>query len=207
VKINIDTSSFFDKNRPLRDGFYNLNSAVVKGLRARVSEDNPITKALFINLEFIKDIPTLPIIKTPKYLIFPSFKMKDNEIVSSITNILNMIENLPLENLLLSANKLIADTNEPFTNLIKELSQTNKAIKTLLKNKETQNITKELNITLKKLSELLISTKKITDGDSQKSIIAGQISMMLREITKASSSMTKFLNKIDKKPNSLIFGD
>ena len=207
VEVSIDTSSFLDKNRPLKSGFYNLKNAVIKGLRARVSEENPITKALFINLEFIKNIPTLPIINTPKYLIFPSFKMKDNEIVSSITNILNMIENLPLENLLLSANKLIVDTNEPFTNLIKELSQTNKAIKTLLKNKETQNITKELNITLKKLSELLISTKKITDGDSQKSIIAGQISMMLHEITKASSSMTKFLNKIDKKPNSLIFGD
>lgn len=207
VKIDIDTSAFFDKNRPLKNGFYNLESAVVKGLRARISEENPITKALFINLEFINNIPTLPIINTPKYLIFPSFKMENNEIISSVTNILNMIENLPLENLLLSANKLIVDTNEPFTNLIKELSQTNKAIKTLLKNKETQNITKELNITLKKLSELLISTKKITDGDSQKSIIAGQISMMLHEITKASSSMSNFLNKIDKKPNSLIFGD
>ncbi len=207
VEVSIDTSSFLDKNRPLKSGFYNLKSAVIKGLRARVSEENPITKALFINLEFIKDIPTLPIINTPKYLIFPSYKMKNNEIMSSITNILNMIENLPLEKLLLSANKLIVDTNEPFTNLILELSQTNQAIKTLLKNKETQNITKELNKTLRKLSELLISTKKITDGDSQKSILAGQISVMLHEITKASSSVNNFVNKIDKKPNSLIFGD
>lgn len=207
VEVSIDTSAFLDKNRPLKSGFDNLKTAVEKGLRARVSEENPITQALFINLEFIKDIPTLPIINTPKYLIFPSFKMKNNEIISSVTNILSMIERLPLEELLLSANKLLVDTNEPFTTLMKELSLTTKAIKTLLKNKETQNITKELNITLKKLSELLISTKKITDGDSQKSILAGQISTMLHEITKASASMNSVLNKIDKKPNSLIFGD
>jgi len=207
VEVSIDTSAFLDKNRPLKSGFDNLKTAVEKGLRARVSEENPITQALFINLEFIKDIPTLPIINTPKYLIFPSFKMKNNEIISSVTNILSMIEKLPLEELLLSANKLLVDTNEPFTTLMKELSLTTKAIKTLLKNKETQNITKELNITLKKLSELLISTKKITDGDSQKSILAGQISTMLHEITKASASMNSVLNKIDKKPNSLIFGD
>jgi hypothetical protein len=45
------------------------------------------------------------------------------------------------------------------------------------------------------------------NGDSQKSLLASQITTMLKELTNASKSMNTLIQKLDKKPNALILGE
>jgi len=210
VELNIDTSAFIDQDKK-SSGFRNLKTAVKKGLRAQVEAENLITGTLFVNLAFIDDLNSSdrvrPISGTMKKYYLPSYAMKESKIMENIHEIMQKIKDLPLEELLNSTNDLIKNTNEPLTNLLSELQTSMKLINTMLAKKDMQNLPKELNRSIARLNALLLSSKRLMDGDKQKSLLASQITSMLKELTQAASSINGLVQKLDKKPNSLIFGD
>ncbi len=209
VNVNIDTSAFLDQDLPKVSGFDNLKEAVKKGLRARVDAENPLTGTLYIDLDFIQDTNTTQHITylEDKTYLFPSYRMKESKIMESINDILAKIQNLPLEELLRSTNDLIANANEPLTKLLNELQTTLKLTNQMLAKNDTQNLPKQLNQSIQKLNLVLRSTQQLMNGDRQKSLLASQITTMLKELTNASKSMNTLIQKLDKKPNALILGE
>ncbi|KIM07097.1 MAG: hypothetical protein KU38_11270 [Sulfurovum sp. FS08-3] len=209
VNVNIDTSAFLDQDLPKVSGFDNLKEAVKKGLRARVDAENPLTGTLYIDLDFIKDANTTQHITylEDKTYLFPSYRMKESKIMESINDILEKIQKLPLEELLRSTNDLIANSNEPLTKLLNELQTTLKLTNQMLAKNDTQNLPKQLNQSIQKLNLVLHSTQQLMNGDAQKSLLASQITTMLKELTNASKSMNTLIQKLDKKPNALILGE
>jgi len=209
VDVNIDTSAFKDNNTPKINGFDHLKEAVKKGLRARVDEENPLTGTLFVDLDFIKDANNskqITYLANQKYRL-PSYRMKESKIMENVNEIMEKIKELPLAELLTSTNALIDNSNEPLTQLLSELQMSVKLINQMLAKNDTQNLPKELNRSIERLNGLLLSTKHLVDGDKQKSLLASQLSTMLKELTQASMSLNTLIKTLDKKPNALIFGD
>lgn len=208
LETTIDTSAFYDKNIRYKDGFDNLKDAVRMGLRARVDTENPITNTIFIDLDFVEDDKnqTIKMAKNSNF-IFPTYKQTESEIIKNLNIIFNKFKNLPLKELLVSTTKLIDDSNKPITNLLLEFNNSASLLNKILAQKDMKRLPSSLNKTIKKLDKLITSMTKLSDGDGEKSILASQFSDMLKQLTEASISMNKFATKLNKKPNSLIFGD
>lgn len=64
-----------------------------------------------------------------------------------------------------------------------------------------------LNTTLKELTRTLKTTKKVVKGYDNNSLISHQITQTLKVVTQTSKEMQQFLKLLNRKPNSLIFGD
>jgi len=65
----------------------------------------------------------------------------------------------------------------------------------------------ELNKALKEMTRTLKSTKKVVKGYDSDSLVKQQLTQTLEVLTKTSLEMRAFLRMLNRKPNSLIFGD
>jgi paraquat-inducible protein B len=117
---------------------------------------------------------------------------------------------LPLEKLVNSLDKVINETSEPIANaneMLKELKASAKHLNTLTSKKSFERMPDEISVALKELTKTLKSTKKVVKGYGPKSMINKQLSYTLEILTKTSKEMEVFLRLLNRKPNSLIFGD
>ncbi len=193
IFIGIDHKIFEDSNR---SGEENLKDAVKnRGLRAHVDSTNPIVGSLFINLYFDKNVSKEEIISSGDFDIFPSSKSKKSDLMKDMNHLVKNIDTL-----ISSLDSSINDSSKPLIAILKN-------IKKLVSKKDTQNIPKQINKSLKDLQKVLKSTQYLLDADGSNSLLAEQITIMLKELTRTSGSMNTLLEKLDKKPNSLIFGD
>ncbi|HEY9130033.1 MAG TPA: hypothetical protein VIN02_09355, partial [Sulfurovum sp.] len=65
----------------------------------------------------------------------------------------------------------------------------------------------ELDKTMKELTKTLKTTQKVLEGYDKNSLLTHQVSQTLKEVTETSQEMQEFLKMMNRKPNSLIFGD
>ena len=202
----IDTSVFIDLKLG-KVGEENLESAVEKGLKARLSQSNPITQTLYI--ELIKDKKGKPkkIFPTNKYAIFPTMHSNFDGMMDKISSFTDKLNNLDLEKLLASINGLIDDSSPEVKTLLVNLNKSVKNINRLTKTKGMKNLPQTIENSLDSLTNTLNSVNLLLKGDSSNSLLSAQITTMLRELTKMSKSVQRLTDKLDKKPNALIFGD
>ncbi len=193
IFIGIDHTIFEDDNK---SGEENLINAVKnRGLRAHVDSTNPIIGTLFINLDFDENVSKEEIVLSDDFPIFPSSLSQKDDLMKDVNNLIKS-----LDRLVVSLDGIATDSSKPIANILK-------SIHTLISKKSTRNIPKEINKSLVDLQNILKSTQYLLDADGANSLLAEQITIMLKELTKTSRSMNTFLEKLDKKPNSLIFGD
>ncbi|RLA69343.1 MAG: hypothetical protein DRG30_10310 [Epsilonproteobacteria bacterium] len=60
---------------------------------------------------------------------------------------------------------------------------------------------------MRELQKTLRSLDSVMKSNSDESLLSSQLSETLREVKKASIDTQKLFKKLDRKPNSLIFGD
>jgi len=65
----------------------------------------------------------------------------------------------------------------------------------------------EIDKSLKELTRTLKTTKKVVKGYDNQSLLHSQLAQTLKTISETSQEMQLFLKMINRKPNSLIFGD
>ena len=109
VLIEIDTSLFRDPN-DTSSGVENLYQAVEEGLRAKISPLDPITGMLFVDLTFVHNEGNTSIEKGNRYAIFPTAVNADTSAMNSLSEILEKINKLPLNELLASVKKEVKDS-------------------------------------------------------------------------------------------------
>ncbi len=204
----IDTSVFFDyqSNSNKGDGYSNLEEAVKKGLKARLAQANPLTGSLYIELK--RDAKKSGvIISDGTYPIFPTMASNFDGMMDKVASLMEKFNKLDIEKLLASVNKLIDDSNKPLQNLLTKLSQSADNITKLTAAKEMKNLPRSLDRSLVEFQTTLSSINKLLEGDSENSLLSAQITEMLKEVTKMSKSVQRLSDKLDRKPNALIFGD
>jgi len=205
----IDASVFFDytKSSNTGDGFLNLKKAVAKGLKARLAQSNPLTGALYIDLVNDKKGSRAVIQEGGTFARFPTAHSSFDGVMEKMAGLVEKINNLDLEKLLASVTKLVDDSNPPVQNLLKKLSKTADNINRLTSSKEMKNLPRSLGGSLDEFKETLSSINKLLEGDSSNSVLSAQITTMLRELTSMSKSVQQLTDKLERKPNALLFGD
>ena len=207
ILVNIDTSVFKDETNNGESNFY---QAVEEGLRAKLSSFDPITGMLFIDLTFNHNEKNASIVQGNTYARLPMVNSIDESVMTGMTQFLETLNNLPLDKLLTSMNHIADESVKPIENintLILDLQTTVKNINNLTNKKSFNRLPDELSRVLKSLNKTVKSSEKVIKGYDSESLVKYQLTQTLEVLTKTSKEMQVFLKMLNRKPNSLIFGD
>lgn len=210
VVLWIDTSVFENHEESNATGLENFYKAVQEGLRAKLSSLDPVTGMLFVDLTFNHQDGHGTILKGRQYEQLPMANSNTVGIMDSVTQILNKLKDLPLEDLLASVTKVVNESEEPVKNanaLLLELQTTVKNINKLTSKESFEVLPDELSKTLQEMTRTLKSTQKVVKGYDSDSLVKQQLTQTLEILSKTSMEMQAFLRMLNRKPNSLIFGD
>ena len=207
ILISINMSFFKNNDSSGLDNFY---KSIDDGMRANIDTINPITGMQYVDLTFNHSEGNGTIVKTSKYAQLPMVTKSSEGIMSSVNKIMDKIAKLPLDKLVNSFDKVINDTSAPIAqaeDLLKELKKSVININKMTSQKAFIAMPNEVNNTLKELTKTLKKTGKVVDGYSDNSMLTRQLSYTLEVLTKTSREMDVFLRMLNRKPNSLIFGE
>jgi paraquat-inducible protein B len=214
VTASIDTSIFYDASDTNRSGEKNLEEAVAKGLRASLQEHDPISGLLYINLSFVEDNRSRRIAYLERGALFPTVSRRGGGLMGGLNGLIDKLKELPLDQLIVSisdAAESLSDTmrsNEAsLEKIMQNLNKTLEGINAMVGSSAFAALPKELNKTFRELRKTLRSLDAVIKADSDKSLLSSQLTDTLRQLNKASIDTQKLLRKLDRKPNSLIFGD
>ncbi len=197
VVASLDISAF--KRNLDEDGFKNLLELVKRGLKAQIRQN--LLGVASIELTFSGKGGRL--IKEKNRYIFPTVGVMRSEIIKSLEEILKKIKNLPLEKALNS----FSSTFDKSKATIVELKKSLKNINVLLENNATKEIPKNLAQTLIEAQQTLKSYKELAKSYSEDSMFKEKVDKVLKDVDSAINETKKFIKKIERKPNRLIFGD
>jgi paraquat-inducible protein B len=210
VLIEIDTSLFKDPNDASSTGERNLYQAVEEGLRAKISPLDPITGMLFVDLTFAHNDGNASIKKEGKYALFPTAENADISVMHSLSGILEKINKLPLEELFASVQKVVEESEKPIANanvLLEDLQKTVTNLNTLTSKDSFKVLPDELNKAIKEITRTMKNTQTVVKTYDSNSLVKEQLTQTLEILSKTSQEMQMFLRMLNRKPNSLIFGD
>ena len=210
VLTEIDTSVFDDLSDANDTGKANLYEAVEEGLRARVDTIDPITGRLYVNLFFTDADGNKSIENTDKYAVIPTVRSVNGDMMAGLSKIMDKINRLPIEELVASLNKVVKESEKPVANanvVLEELKETVKNLNALTSKKTFAAMPDEVDRALQELTRTLKTTKKVVKGYGNNSLLSRQIAETLKTVNKTSLEMQEFLKMLNRKPNSLIFGD
>ncbi len=208
----INCSLFSSKEH---NGTYNLQNAVRDGLRAVLKSDKPFVGKPYISLEYTKGDTNQSItfvISQNTITDFPTKRKVGNETLSKLESLLDSFAEIaseskkPLKELLVKLNKSADSLNElmgkdSFKSLTDDLNKTMGSINSFTDSGG------ELDKAIKELRKTLKATKSLMNGYSRSSLFGKKLEAMLKEIGKSSEETKRLIEKLNKKPNSLIFGD
>lgn len=221
VIVSINMAIFSNVNDVMSmTGKENFMQAIRDGLEAKIVPSDPITGFLYVDLIF-GDEENQTILYDRGYNVLPSAADTSGNMMASMTKILDKINAIPLDTLVASLQKMIAnantlvldsgkvvkDVNAPLVTVLEELQTTVKNLNKFSSKKTFVAMPDTMDKTLKELTKTLKTTKKVVGGYSNNSLIARQLSDTLKMVTKTSKEMSLFLKMLNRKPNSLIFGD
>ena len=210
VLIELDTSFFQDTNDEYNTGEENLYQAVKEGLRATMAPLDPLSRMLFVDLTFDHKDGNGSMVKNDKYVVFPMATPNEKGIMTSMSKILDKINALPLEKLLASVHKVVEESIKPVENaneLLVNLQTTVENINKLTSKKSFEVMPDELNMALREMTKTLKETSTVVKGYDSDSLVKQQLAQTLKVLTKTSQEMQVFLRMLNRKPDSLIFGD
>jgi len=211
IILSMDTSVFVDPTDSNSTGYDNFAQAIEdEGLRARLDTIDPLTGFLFINLVFDNNFTKTSLYKDGKYVVLPMTTHREKTIFENAKSIVKKINDLPLDELVASINDVVKNTNKPIAHADELLLDLNKTIQNLNRftsQRSFQKMPKRTDQALKDLSRTLKTTQKVLKGYDSNSLLVKQISQTLQIVTQTSKEMQEFLRMLNRKPNSLIFGD
>jgi paraquat-inducible protein B len=222
VYVEIDTSSFATEDENSSTCVKRFYTAVEEGLRAKITPTDFITGMLFVDLVFDDaNVSAEGITLGKHYPILPTVKHHESGLLDGVEEMVAKLNKLPLEKLLSSLNKVIEDAgvvvkdtgkvvkgvDKPLVTVLTDLKATVRNLNKMTNKKSFARMPDEVNKTLKELTRTLKTTKKVVKGYDNNSLITHQIAETLKIVTKTSKEMQLFLRMLNRKPNSLIFGD
>ncbi|MEA1954072.1 MAG: MlaD family protein [Campylobacterota bacterium] len=210
VLVGINTSVFLDANEVNSNGELNFYQAIEEGMRAKITSFDPLTGMLFIDLTFNHNEGNASVIRGGQYVQLPMVNEAPKSVMTGVVSLLDKLNKLPLEKLLVSLNNVVDKSAKPMENLntlIVDLQTTVKNINKLTNQKSFKTLPKELNKVLGLMRKTLKTSEKVVKGYDSNSLVKHQLTQTLKVLTKTSEEMQVFLRMLNRKPNSLIFGD
>jgi paraquat-inducible protein B len=202
VVIEIDSDLLKNAIENIENGKDILAECVRRGLRATLSTGSLLTGALYVDIDFIPNALPAELTKSGEYDVIPTQSSGLAQLENKVNAILAKIEKLPLEETLNkfgTAADEIAITVKDVRGAIAEAEAALAEAKKLLARDETQNLTAELEATLK---EVRGSVESIGPNGAMQ----GDLARTLDELRAALRAFKTLSDSIEEKPNSLLFG-
>lgn len=202
VAIEIDSDILTKAIENIENGKDILAECVRRGLRATLSTGSLLTGALYVDLDFAPDAPPAELTKSGEYDVIPTQSSGLAQLEDKVNAILAKLERLPLEETLDkfgNAADEIAITVKDIRGAIDEAEAALAEAKKLLARDETQNLTAELEATLK---EVRGSVESLGPNGAMQ----GDLARTLDELRAALRAFKTLSDSIEEKPNSLLFG-
>ena len=204
-KINV---SNFSSNS--NDGFKNFKKLVENGIIAILKKPNFLINKSVIELQESNSTTELKYDKKLHAYILPTKEYVDTNLLVTLREIAKKIKELNLEKTLSNVNSLLEETKAPINKLDTLLANANETIKSLnsiISKKEFQNISKSVDKSLKAFEKSLQQLNALLRSYGENSLFKKKLEAILKEIHDLTNSTNELLYKLNKKPNSLIFGD
>lgn len=202
VLLEIDTATLSSAVEDIKDEGQILAESVRRGLRAKLSTGSLLTGALFIDLDFVPTAAPAELGRLGDFDVIPTESSGLALLQDKVNAILAKLEALPLESTLTkfgNAADEITVTVKDVRGTLEEAEAMLAEAKKLLASENTQNITAQLDATLKDVRSSVASLGP--DGAVQ-----GDLSRTLDELRSALRSFKVLSDTIEEKPNSLLFG-
>ncbi|WP_035603428.1 intermembrane transport protein PqiB [Haloferula sp. BvORR071] len=203
VVIEIDSDTLAKAIENIDNSKDVLDEAVKRGLRATLSTGSLLTGARYVDLNFVPNAPPMQVTRLGEYEIIPTKSGADfAQLQDEVSAILAQIKALPLDETLRkfgTAADEIAITVKDVRSTLDEAEAAMAQAKKLLARDETQNLTKELDATLKQV-------RSSVESLGPNGAVQGDLSRTLDELRAALRAFKTLSDSIDEKPNSLLFG-
>jgi len=210
VHVKIDMSVFDDLSDANDSGKENFYIAVREGLRARIDTTDPLTQRLYVNLLFSNTDGNRSIEEGEPYASLPTISSVNGDIMGGLSKIIEKVNALPMKALLENVNRVVEESKKPVAQadeVLKALETTVKNLNRLTNKPSFARMPDEVDKALKALTNTLKTTQKVLKGYGTHSLLNRQLSETLKTVNETSLEMRDFLKMLNRKPDSLIFGD
>ncbi len=164
---------------------------VEKGLRAQLKQGNLLTGQLYIDLDMYPDAPPRKIVYGGKYPELPTIPTPIEEITRGITNIVDKLEKLPLE-------QIGKDLRETLAHLNKSTEQLYKLMQNL-----DEKVAPAATATLERSQTTLIKLDRLLSAESP---TGHELKRALAELADAARNISVLADYLGRHPESLVFG-
>ncbi len=196
----MDTANFQDHEH---NGTQNLASAVARGLRAYLRGNNVFFDGLYVDLDYTQEAnQTQATLATHQGVWqFPTSPRKKNTMLADLNRMLSNFSDMALQSKTMIQNINDLTKKESFKNLSDGLSKTLTSFNGMLGHDS------DLSKAIADLRKTLKTTKHVLKGYGSGSLFGKKLETMLKEVSKTSEETKRLIEKLNKKPNALIFGD
>lgn len=178
----------------IKDWRARIKSMFDNGLRASLKTGNLFTGALFVDTNFVDNPPEQTLKEYNGVAVFPSEPGSFAQIEQKVTDLLDKLNNLPVES---SLNRLDA-TLASSESLLNELNDTASSLNEVLDDESTRGLPSDVQRTLRSIEQTLSSY-------SSEAPAYGELTSTLKSLEQLMRSLQPAARTISEKPNSLIF--
>ena len=198
----IDTANFSDGDH---NGTYNLRQAISEGLRAYLRGNSVFFDGIYIDLAYPKETNSTAgkqhMVRQGAFWTFPTVAREPNHLMDNLNRMMSDLSDLVAESKKMIHNITDLTQKESFKNLSDELNTTMGSLRGMMGGDS------QLSRAISQLRKTLKTTKKVMQGYSSGSLFGKKLETMLREVGRTSEETKRLIEKLNKKPNALIFGD
>lgn len=194
VLVRIEPDRVHDSLESLEQRKEELTLGFDQGLRATLKIGNLLTGALYIDSQFYPESKMPAIAKYGRYEIFPTRAGGFAEIQKKVSDLLNKMNALPVEDTLTS----LTESLDASQKTLAAAEKVAKDLDALLAQKDTQAIPGEIRESLKQIQTTL-------NGYGPDAVPYRNLESALARFEQVMSELQPVLRQLNDKPNSLIF--
>ena len=187
-----------------------LETLVSRGLRAQLASGNLITGQLFVDLDFLKDIPKAKITQSGPFRVFPTVPGAMEKITRNVTELLNKVGNIPLDEITrdlrdtISSIKSMVDSPET-RDVVGQMAKLVKHADSLTQTLDAAapSLMKNIDTSVKQLERTLATADSTLSEDSP---LIYDIRLLIDQLSSAVNSFEALTDYLERHPNALLYG-
>ena len=189
------------------DAAQRFTRLVEKGLRAQLDVGNLLTGQLLVKLDIHPDSPRAPVMREGDYLVVPTIPTTLQQITTSLTQVLQKLEQMPIEEIAADLHATIQGTKSLVTSTelqgaLVSLNGTLEQMEILTSNLNAQ-VSPELNQVLVEANRTLTAAHNLL---REGSVARRELERTLGELSNAARSIRVMTDYLERHPEALIQG-
>ena len=208
VYISMEPQRLDPDSQPSREEFdQQLEQLVQKGLRAKLKTGSLITGSRIIDLAFPPDPPAGEFIRAEKFAEIPTVDISMEDLEQQFNLIAKKVNALPLEKIGADFSRSMAS----ISNMLAALEERNTVVKldqTLgnvsVASEQLETTMRDAQTAMREMTATMKSLDAAMHPDSQTQY---ELRAMLESLQSAAQTLERLGEKLNQKPNALIFGD